>query len=176
MANYKFTGLSFYIDINENTGASFDAVRALIEPFYNDSGAFKPYERNIEYVEDLIGDYVDDRYVYKDEYSPQMHVILKNLISRIDKELCNSGMLYAEVGFPGDTPKDKRRAMSEIREDKLYIYIPLSRKRNVDVLRNYVLEVITSIFGEQVYQIAELNSGEEYNYFDIKPQLIYKRK
>ena len=176
MANYKFTGLSFYIQLNENTGALFDAVRAFIEPFYNDTGAFKPNENNVEYVEDLIGDYVDDRYVYKDEYSPQMHDILKDLVSRIDKELSDSSMLYAEVGFPGDTPKDKRRAMSEIRDDKLYIYIPLSRKRHVDVLRNYVLEVITSIFGEQVYQIAELNSGEEFNYFDITPKLIYKRK
>ena len=176
MANYKFTGLSFYIDINENTGTLFDAVRAFIELFYNDAGAFKPNYHNVEYVEDLIGDYVDDRYVYQDEYSPQMHDILKDLVSRIDRDLCDSGMLYAKVGFPGDTPNDKRRAMSEIRDDKLYIYIPLSRKHNVDVLRNYVLEVITSIFGEQIYQIAELNSGEEYNYFDIKPQLIYKRK
>lgn len=174
MANYQYTGLSFYIQLNERTDVLFDIVRAYIEPYLNDHNAFQPSSRTINEVGDIVFEDLG--------YEPEMSVfnekeleIIDQLKQKINTETLTNIPLYPTDAYPGNTPLDKQKLFSEIRNEHLYLYTPIVRKRDIDEIRAYILNVITTIFGNDVVQIAEIQSDETKSFTDSTPKLLYKK-
>lgn len=177
MANYNFLGLSAHIDLNDTTANRLSVIRQLIPVLYNIDAVHIPIDRDD--VEDLLNDWKSTDESPLPEDVIEIVENIKDHVMRDDIDYYNEqeGLFYAEDGcFPGQTPVEYTRSQVTAENDDLYIYIPLTGKRK-EQLRDtarYIIKSLRLVFGDDIAQIAVLES-DEYQVFDKSQAKIIQK-
>lgn len=178
MANYNFLGLSAHIDLNDTTANRLSVIRQLIPVLYNIDAVHIPIDHDD--VEDLLNDWKNPD---KSPLPQDVIAIIENIKNNgmqdeIERYNEQEGLFYAQDGcFPGQMPDEYKRCQVTAENDDLYIYIPMTRKHE-DQLRDiarYIIKSLRIVFGDDVAQIAVLES-DEYHVFDKSQAKIIQKK
>lgn len=178
MANYEFLGLSAHINMNDTTAGRLSIIRELIPVLYNIDAVYIDVDHDD--VDNLLNDWVDaeDTPLTKDVISIIESIKNNCMKTEIDNYNENEGLFYAEdCCLPGQTPDEYKHSKVTAENDDVYIYIPMTMKRR-EVLRDtarYIIKVLNIVFGEDIAQIAVLESDETQVFDASKAKIIQKQ-
>lgn len=179
MGTYNFLGLSAYINMKDNTAGRLSIIRELIPVLYNIHAVHIDVDHDD--VDDLLNDYVnpEDSSLPKDVIDiieATKNNVMKDTIDHYNEQ---EGLFYAHDGcFPGQTPEEYKQSSVTVDGDRLRIYIPMTLKRE-EILRDtarYIIKVLQMVFGEDLAQVAVLESDENQVFDKSNAKVLVKNR
>lgn len=165
MADYVYTGVSIYVrNFEENRTAILrclyemaDYVAPLDTKLYE---TFEHGEQGELYKELFTEDEIDKLFTKKYNrlrYNDYTH------------------MFYIKPYEASSIPEDKLSVQLELKDDMLYLYLPIVSKHLNDTVLQPVLDLAFENLGPLMEQVSAINVMEYEDYADITPKVIIRK-
>lgn len=161
MADYTYTGVSIYINNVDENKYNIAKMLYILEQYI---GPLNPdyILPNIPQPEEVFDDIYD---YYEMDW---------NITYEINEGQYRGFFYTKDEQLPGGVPKGKRAFHTDIHDNQLYMFIPITSKRLNNVLLKPVMATIIDHVEDSIEQISYITAKEYENYNDKKPIVLIR--